>query len=194
MAAAYQIVLAHNNLDAFAAEVECAVGNVATELSIDPSIIEFSTQLTQRRIPQVVAYLGTDDDGQRDELDEIVHRALESDVSILPVVKVDESEDVTVKLPESIAHINAASWQEPGTIVAALLLEILGLVEKERKLFISYKRSETSELAEQLHTELEKRRFDVFLDRFSVEPGVDFQRRLDEDLGDKAFVHEHMKV
>ena len=33
-----------------------------------------------------------------------------------------------------------------------------------------------------------QRRFDVFLDRFAVEPGVDFQRRLDEDLGDKAFV------
>ena len=26
------------------------------------------------------------------------------------------------------------------------------------------------------------------MDRFSVEPGVDFQRRLDEDLGDKAFL------
>ena len=31
-------------------------------------------------------------------------------------------------------------------------------------------------------------RFDVFLDRFALPPGEDFQKRLDEDLGDKAFV------
>ena len=37
-------------------------------------------------------------------------------------------------------------------------------------------------------TTLVERGFDVFLDRFSVEPGVDFQRRLEEDLGDKAFM------
>jgi hypothetical protein len=43
-------------------------------------------------------------------------------------------------------------------------------------------------MAIQLHTALVQRQFDVFLDRFSVPPGVDFQERLDEDLCDKAFV------
>lgn len=40
----------------------------------------------------------------------------------------------------------------------------------------------------QLHTALAQRQYDVFLDRFSVPPGIDFQKRLDQDLGDKAFV------
>ena len=96
--------------------------------------------------------------------------------------------DVSSQLPERIGPLNAAIWEGDGTQVATLLLEMLGLVEKERKIFISYRRSETSALAVQLHTELVQRRFDVFLDRFAVPPGVDFQRRLDEDLGDKAYV------
>ena len=65
---------------------------------------------------------------------------------------------------------------------------MLGLVEQERKVFLSYRRSDATPVALQLHTELMRCRFDVFLDRFAFPPGVDFQRRLDEDLGDKAFV------
>ena len=49
-------------------------------------------------------------------------------------------------------------------------------------------RKESSLIAIQLHTALAQRRYDVFLDRFAVPPGTDFQERLDQDLGDKAFV------
>ena len=65
---------------------------------------------------------------------------------------------------------------------------MLGLAERERKVFLSYLRRESTPLAIQLHTALAQARFDVFLDRFTVDPGEDFQARLDEDLGDKAFV------
>ena len=65
---------------------------------------------------------------------------------------------------------------------------MLGLVEQERKVFLSYRQIESTQLAVQLHTELVRCRFDVFLDRFTLPPGADFQARLDEDLGDKAFV------
>ena len=65
---------------------------------------------------------------------------------------------------------------------------MLGLVESERKLFLSYRRIEAEGLALQLRRELTDRQFDVFLDRFSVPPGVDFQRRLTQELADKSFV------
>src|SRR5258708_26498777 len=39
-----------------------------------------------------------------------------------------------------------------------------------------------------LFRSLARARFDVFLDRFSVPPGEDFQQRLDRDVGDKAFI------
>lgn len=60
--------------------------------------------------------------------------------------------------------------------------------EPERRVFLSYFRNESTPLAVQLHTALAQARFDVFLDRFTVPPGVDFQKRLEEDLGDKAFL------
>lgn len=53
---------------------------------------------------------------------------------------------------------------------------------------MSYRQRDTAALADQLRHELQDHGFDVFLDRFSVQPGTDFQRRLDVELSDKAFV------
>jgi TIR domain len=68
------------------------------------------------------------------------------------------------------------------------VLRFLGIAEADRRLFLSYRRAETSPLATQLRTALSERAYDVFLDRFSVPPGDDFQRRIDIELADKAFV------
>ncbi|WP_167232438.1 toll/interleukin-1 receptor domain-containing protein [Massilia rubra] len=62
------------------------------------------------------------------------------------------------------------------------LLRSVGVLSARPRIFISYLRSEASVLAEQLHTELGRKGFEVFLDRFSVSPGADFQKRLDEEL------------
>ena len=75
-------------------------------------------------------------------------------------------------LPESLSHLHALIWEGAGLNIATALLRMLGLFETERKVFISYRRAETAELANQLHKELVRRRFDVFLDRFSVGTGV----------------------
>ena len=91
-------------------------------------------------------------------------------------------------MPDCISHLNAAFWRGQGTSVATSILEMLGLIETERRVFLSYRRSDTARIAEQLHTALAQQRFDVFLDRFSIAPGADFQRRLEEDLSDKAFL------
>ena len=188
MATAYRIVLVHKGNDRFAREVKDAVQNAIRGLSGVSKLLEFSTGLSNVRIPQVVAYLASAEAREDEVVTEIISAALDRDVSILPIVHENHVRDIGRQLPECIAHLNAALWSGRGSNVATSLLEMLGLVETERKVFISYRRSQTSELALQLHTELVKRRFDVFLDRFSVEPGMDFQRRLDEDLGDKAFV------
>ena len=185
MVKGYRIVFAHHNLDAFAQKVEDAVTNAIDELSGSSKLIEFSTTLSKEQIPQVVAYLGSNKEHRQIQL---INDAIKRNVSILPIFDTNKSEDIGTQLPDSIAHINAVIWSGDGTNVAAALLELLGFVERERKVFISYRRNQTSDLAVQLHTELVQRRFDVFLDRFSIEPGADFQRRLDEDLGDKAFL------
>ena len=184
----YRIVLAHKDEDMLATELKRAVFDAAADLTDVSTLLELSTALSDEAIPQVVAYLASESGSKDDGVLGVIEAALARDVSVLPIVGENDIAGITAKLPERIRRLNAAVWKGSGVGVANSLLEILGLVEAERKIFISYRQSETQELAVQLHTTLVRRRFDVFLDRFSVPPGTDFQRRLEEDLGDKAFV------
>ena len=188
MTKAYRIVLVHHGLEEFAAEVEKSIVEAAGRLSAVARLVEVCGGLSEESTTQVVAYLANEEGRDDKTLAETIRTALERDVPILPIVGQEQSDHIGSLLPEAITHLNATVWRAPGANVTTSLLGMLGLVETERKVFISYRRSETNALAEQLHTELVQRRFDVFLDRFSVEPGADFQRRLQEDLRDKAFV------
>ena len=181
-------MLAHRDQDAFSEEVEKAVFRALEGLGQVAKVDVVSGKLSDDGIPQVVAYLASEAGREDDQVNEVIKTALAGDVAILPVIRADGDGRVTEKLPNSLRRLNAVFWQEDGVAVATSLLRMLGLVEAERKVFISYRQRETRELAAQMHTTLVQRRFDVFLDRFSVEPGVDFQRRLEGDLGDKAFV------
>lgn len=181
-------MLAHKDQDGFAAEVENAISDAARDLGAVAASLEVSSCLSDERIPQVVAYLATEAGRDDKEVMKVIAAALAHDVAILPVVRADGNSGIADTLPERLKRLNAVRWRDDGVGVATSLFRMLGLVEAERKVFISYRQSETRELATQMHMELVQRGFDVFLDRFSVDPGVDFQRRLEEDLGDKAFV------
>ena len=113
----------------------------------------------------------------------ILAKAIDSQLPVLPITSGPPG-----RLPDVIAHINALDWKADRTTVLSAVLRMLGLAEFDRKVFLSYVRKDSSSLATQLHTALAQRQYDVFLDRFSVPPGIDFQKRLDQDLGDKAFV------
>lgn len=110
-------------------------------------------------------------------------KAIDSQLPVLPITwgQLDQ-------LPPAIAHINALDWKADRTAALSAVVRMLGLAEFDRKVFLSYVRKDSSSLAVQLHTALAQRQYDVFLDRFAVPPGADFQERLEQDLGDKAFV------
>ncbi len=185
----YRIVLAHRGQDAFAQEVEQVAHAAAEDLSYPGGLLEFeSGPFSDEPIPQVVVYLASEAGRDDSCVNHVIQDALDNDIAILPVVRAGEGSTVSNKLPEALRCVNAALWEHGGAEVARSLLRMLGLVEAERRIFISYRQSETRKMATQLHTELVQRGFDVFLDRFSIEPGVDFQRRLEDDLCDKAFV------
>lgn len=85
-------------------------------------------------------------------------------------------------LPPALRMLNAVRWT-PGNPTAALdILQLGEIVSSRKRLFISYLRSDCDALAEQLFDALGRRGFDVFLDRFRLKPGVDFQVRLSEEL------------
>lgn len=190
MSPSYEVVLIHHDLVDFACEVENAIRTAANKVLIRPELLDVKYDLSEVGPDSHVAvvYLGSAA-GSRDRgIAAALGVVVSGAIPVLPIVRSRETGTVREKLPAVIEHINAADWDNESVATLLTLLGMLGLVEKERKVFLSYRRSESTPMAVQLHTELVRRRFDVFLDRFALNPGEDFQKRLDEDLGDKAFV------
>lgn len=73
------------------------------------------------------------------------------------------------------------------TEVATAMLECVGLLREQRRVFVSYRRSESRTAALHLHDVLSARGFDVFLDTHDIRPGDPFQdvlwhRLVDSDV------------
>lgn len=115
--------------------------------------------------------------------------ALSDSSVILPVVP--NLKEFSKFVPEELRHINglALSGDDPSLErVASFLLETFRLLRSERRLFISYKRTDCALIAAQLYDELDKRGFDVFIDTRAVPPGKDFQAILWHRLADSDVV------
>ena len=63
-------------------------------------------------------------------------------------------------------------------------LEALRLMRQNRKLFISYRRSDSIAVANQLFDALVRRNYDVFLDTYSINAAKNFQEELNHRLSD----------
>ena len=91
-------------------------------------------------------------------------------------------------VPKELASINGLALRDHGfDAIANLALENLGLLRKDRRLFISYRRNDSSNVALQLRHLFEASGYDAFLDTHDVRPGDPFQevlwqRMLDSDL------------
>ena len=195
MARPYEVVIVHEGLAGFADEVKEAVIGSTEKILSESGAIDFREVNScdylceikdQRHV--VVLYLGSKAGSASQMVNSILHTALENSISVLPVVRKSDPGSVTEKLPKSVEFLNAVDWEEDHVQTLATLRQMLGLDEKERKVFISYCRAETREVADQLYDALSRRNFEVFVDRFSLLPGADFPKKLDQELADKAFV------
>jgi hypothetical protein len=109
--------------------------------------------------------------------------------TIIPCVAVGAG--VEGNLPKSIGHVNAFPMNGPAAgpeRLASLVLENLRLLRSERRLFISYKRNDSQNIAIQLYEMFDQAGFDVFLDTRSVPFGVDFQGVLWHRMADSDVV------
>jgi AraC-like DNA-binding protein len=91
-------------------------------------------------------------------------------------------------LPPALAALNAIRWSPGDGSAVHQILRAGGLLGARPRLFISYRRHETEAIADQLFDQLNRHGFEVFLDRFGVEPGLDFQVRLTEELANMGTV------
>ncbi len=102
---------------------------------------------------------------------------LDRNIPILPVVS--DITQVHVEIPPVLRLLNCLSYQAGGFArVATALLECVGLLPRQRRVFLSYRRDESRQAALQLFDELSARLFDVFLDTHGVAPSEDFQATL----------------
>lgn len=83
---------------------------------------------------------------------------------------------------------NAFFWIRRVEEALPALLATASVTAEQPKIFISYRQLDCATLAIQLFDALSHDGFDVFLDHFRIPPGVNFQSRLTQELGDKSMV------
>lgn len=118
-----------------------------------------------------------------------LNRLVRQEVPIIPVVS--GLTEFSVETPPALRHLNGldlASQDKDYTGLAAALLECVGLLPRRRRVFVSYRRTESRLAAVQLFEELSARKFDVFLDTHDVLAGKKFQEELWHRLSDSDVV------
>lgn len=121
--------------------------------------------------------------GGKNSLHADVGNLLRNAIPILPVVS--NITKVNEEIPLVLRHLNCLDYNVGGAErVANALLECAGLLPRQRRVFLSYRRDEAREAAMQLFDTLSSRHFDVFLDTHSIAPAMDFQAMLWHHLCD----------
>jgi hypothetical protein len=106
----------------------------------------------------------------------------------LPVV--ENINQLATLIPTQLHLINGFELKSESEIelLVSRILEGLNLLRLSRRLFISYKRNESRDVAVQLYERLEEAGFDVFLDTHSIRTGDVFQDELWHRLADTDVV------
>ncbi|HET6434265.1 MAG TPA: toll/interleukin-1 receptor domain-containing protein [Xanthomonadaceae bacterium] len=159
---------------------ELGVGDAALAI-----VDEDNEAAIDARLPVVAVFFGGAGEASRPH--PALRRLLEDSIQVIPVVS--DVHCVSDQIPEELQHVNALARGTLGVVrLATLVLESFRLLRRERRLFISYKRSDSQLVANQLYDALDAQGFDVFIDVRSVPPGVDFQAELWHRLADSDVV------
>jgi len=112
----------------------------------------------------------------------------DSNYRILPVFRKAARLSVTSMLPSVLHHINVEFWSTSIGQTLPTILSLSNLTPSCPRIFISYRQKDSAALAMQLFDALSHAGFETFLDHFRIPPGVNFQARLTQELGDKSMV------
>lgn len=107
---------------------------------------------------------------------------------ILPIAP--SAKDFGKNIPKKISHLNGFFLTDERSIHALknYILAFFGVVNTNRKVFISYRRIDSEELAHQLFDALTKLKYNPFLDSYSIQEGVDFQEYLRHELNNTELI------
>ncbi len=123
--------------------------------------------------PAFVIYAGNKNN-LTDKQKEIIEKQKLDGNIVLPVFE----KSFTDEIPDFLSNQNGVPFNGNLLKIKNIVLEGFELLRKNRKLFISYKRAESSNIAIQLYEFLERNNFDVFIDTHSIDKGEEFQEEL----------------
>ncbi len=146
-----------------------AVGNFGLQLGSDVAwqVCPEKFRPDQQHAAAAVFFGG--DQAPQANLQELLRDA----VPILPVVS--HEAQLEAEIPAFLRPLNYLPYGAGAQRVATALLECVGLLPRQRRVFVSYRRDEARQAALQLFDALSSRLFDVFLDTHGIAPGEDFQ-------------------
>lgn len=132
-----------------------------------------------QRTTAVAVYFGGPEGG-----DKTVHGVLDAaSVTVIPVASTEN--DVAAEIPVELRFLNCHLSDRGGADrLLSTVLECLGLLRRQRRVFLSYRRNEARAAALQLFDILSARGYEVFLDTHGVARAVDFQEALWHKLCD----------
>jgi len=159
--------------DALVKEIEPALSAFGLQLGVDVGLdIRPRTFAPSNRTSAAAAFFGSEVASAMD-VSPLLSRAM----PVLPVVS--SLARVRAELPAQLWPINSLEYGAAGARrVASALLECAGLLPRQRRIFLSYRRDEARQAALQLFDALSARLFDVFLDTHAIAPAEDFQSAL----------------
>jgi hypothetical protein len=182
----YQILLSANGAENRVELLRNTILLRLQELGIEPGAVCFfddaAISSRDHKAPTVGAFLSTaKNPASRTGIAELV----QAGVMVVPVVdNLEHFNDFVFDELRGINGMELRADDQHMERVAGVLLEGLNLIRRSRRLFISYRRSETQGIAIQLYEALDHNGFDVFLDTLSIRPGEQFQDVLWHRLAD----------
>jgi len=183
----YQIGLFGAGIRPFGAQIEAAVRARVTEIGDDlAEALSFfgPGEQPSARWPSVIVYVGGDTVTDEEDIEAMIAAS----IPVVPVVF--DLEHYSSQVPPALKPINGSAVDAAAPDFAAIVnvvLENLGLLRKARRLFLSYRRVESTPVAQQLRIAFDAQGYDAFLDTNSVPKGDPFQdvlwhRLLDSDV------------
>ena len=135
----------------------------------------------QNKQPSFVYYFGKHDHQDRDA--DILQQLMSNGDPIIPLYFTEEG--FYDEIPKVIQVMNGKKYEECNLdAIVNYALQSLRLLRQNRKLFISYRRTESSKVANQLFDALVRCNYDVFLDSYSIGAATNFQEELHPRLSD----------
>jgi hypothetical protein len=189
VAVLYEIQVFHADRDDWVVDLRRAVASEVLRIGMHTSVsVDVTTTPPTGRAPSVAVALIGPALYLSVSLNSQIEAAVKSGQVVIPVV--DDLSTFQAQSPSSLSSFNGFEWSgdAPERRLAHVILEELGIEDRERRVFLSHKRSDGLGAAEQLHDELTHNRFVPFIDRFSIPFGADVQAHIADALEDFAFL------